>query len=98
MTNPDGHNRVAVVTGGGGGIGRAVVERLCAEGSRVVVGDIDLDTVGAAAMSSVPVFYDPAEGDPGSNIAPGTPFESLPAGWSCPDCGAMKADFEPIDD
>ena len=25
-------------------------------------GDIDLDTVGAAAMSSVPVFYDPAEG------------------------------------
>jgi rubredoxin len=42
--------------------------------------------------------YDPAVGDPDTGIAPGTPFESLPAGWSCPDCGATKADFEPIDD
>ncbi len=41
-------------------------------------------------------IYDPAEGDPDSGIAPGTPFESLPADWSCPDCGAQKADFEPI--
>ncbi len=42
--------------------------------------------------------YDPAEGDPDSGIAPGTPFESLPDGWVCPDCGAMKADYEPIED
>ncbi len=42
--------------------------------------------------------YDPAEGDPASGIAPGTPFESLPADWSCPDCGASKDDFEPMAD
>lgn len=41
--------------------------------------------------------YDPAEGDPVSNIPPGTPFEDLPADWTCPDCGASKADFEPMD-
>ncbi|GAA4738207.1 SDR family NAD(P)-dependent oxidoreductase [Nocardioides endophyticus] len=34
---------VAVVTGGGSGIGRAVVERFVAEGCRVVVADIDPD-------------------------------------------------------
>jgi rubredoxin len=39
-------------------------------------------------------IYDPAEGDPVSGVAPGTPFEKLPADWSCPDCGATKADFE----
>jgi rubredoxin len=41
--------------------------------------------------------YDPALGDPDSGVAPGTPFEALPEDWSCPECGAMKADFEPMD-
>jgi len=41
--------------------------------------------------------YDPVEGDPPANIPPGTPFEALPKGWICPDCGASKADFEPVD-
>lgn len=41
--------------------------------------------------------YDPAEGDPAAGIAPGTAFESLPDTWYCPDCGASKADFEPMD-
>jgi len=42
--------------------------------------------------------YDPAEGDPESGIPPGTPFEKLPAGWCCPDCGGSKEDFEPMED
>ncbi len=42
-------------------------------------------------------IYDPQQGDPDSGIAPGTPFESLPDSWVCPDCGAAKADFEPMD-
>lgn len=43
-------------------------------------------------------IYDPSEGDPNSGVAPGTAFEDLPDDWMCPDCGASKADFEPIDD
>jgi rubredoxin len=43
-------------------------------------------------------IYDPAEGDPQSDIPAGTPFEELPDDWYCPDCGAMKADFQPMDD
>ena len=43
-------------------------------------------------------IYDPAEGDPASGIAPGTAFEDLPADWVCSDCGAAKADFEPLED
>jgi rubredoxin len=39
-------------------------------------------------------IYDPAMGDPDSGVAPGTPFEALPEDWSCPECGATKADFE----
>ncbi|MDO9022376.1 MAG: rubredoxin [Deltaproteobacteria bacterium] len=42
--------------------------------------------------------YDPAEGDPDTGVPPGTAFESLPADWCCPECGAGKADYEPIDD
>lgn len=40
--------------------------------------------------------YDPANGDPDSGIATGTPFEKLPADWVCPLCGAGKGDFSPV--
>lgn len=42
--------------------------------------------------------YDPAEGDPENGIPPGTAFEDLPDTWMCPDCSAIKSDFEPEDD
>ncbi|MEP4146496.1 MAG: SDR family oxidoreductase [Halioglobus sp.] len=35
------HDKVVVVTGGASGIGEAMVKRFCAEGARVVVGDVD---------------------------------------------------------
>lgn len=38
--------------------------------------------------------YDPAEGDPSQGIAPGTPFDKLPADWVCPLCEVGKEDFE----
>ncbi len=43
-------------------------------------------------------IYDPAEGDPDSGIAPGTPFEQIPDDWVCPVCGVTKDDFEPLED
>ncbi|AEE13067.1 MULTISPECIES: rubredoxin [Porphyromonas] len=42
--------------------------------------------------------YDPAEGDPDSGIAPGTPFEDLPDDWECPLCGVSKDQFSPMED
>jgi flavin reductase (DIM6/NTAB) family NADH-FMN oxidoreductase RutF/rubredoxin len=39
-------------------------------------------------------IYDPVVGDPDSGAVPGTPFESLPANWVCPVCGAGKDQFE----
>ena len=38
--------------------------------------------------------YDPAVGDPGSGIKPGTAFEDLPEDWVCPACGVAKDMFE----
>ncbi len=38
-------------------------------------------------------IYDPDVGDPDAGISPGTPFEKLPDTWTCPQCGASKADF-----
>jgi NAD(P)-dependent dehydrogenase (short-subunit alcohol dehydrogenase family) len=42
-------DRVAIVTGGASGLGRAVVDRLCAEGAAVVIADIDGDRAEGAA-------------------------------------------------
>ncbi len=42
-------------------------------------------------------IYDPEQGDPDSNITPGTPFEDLPDDWECPVCGAPKSDFEKVE-
>ena len=41
--------------------------------------------------------YDPAKGDPDNGVEPGTAFEDLPDDWVCPDCGAEKTDFSPLD-
>jgi len=38
-------------------------------------------------------IYDEEFGEPEAGILPGTRFEDLPADWTCPVCGAEKADF-----
>lgn len=42
--------------------------------------------------------YDEAMGDPATGIAPGTRYEDLPEDWSCPECGAMRSDYDLIED
>lgn len=49
--------KVAIVTGGGNGIGAAICQRLDAEGARVLVADIDLaaaKSVSARLKASIP--------------------------------------------
>src|SRR5438552_15787230 len=65
-------NRVAIVTGGGAGVGRATARRFAAEGARVVVSDIDSaaaeETVGliaAADGQALAVTADAADLDAG---------------------------------
>ena len=40
--------------------------------------------------------YDPAEGDPDNNVAPGTAWEQVPEDWACPVCDAGKDSFDPV--
>jgi NAD(P)-dependent dehydrogenase (short-subunit alcohol dehydrogenase family) len=53
-------NRVAVVTGGANGIGRAIAERCVAEGMRVMIADIEAPALqeAAEAMNAVPYQVD----------------------------------------
>jgi len=43
-------------------------------------------------------IYEPAVGDPANGVAAGTAFEDLPDDWTCPDCGAGKNEFEPVEE
>ncbi len=42
-------------------------------------------------------IYDPEVGDDTQDIEPGTSFEDLPDDWVCPECGAPKEMFEPVE-
>ena len=42
--------------------------------------------------------YDEALGLPSEGFPPGTRFADIPDGWSCPDCGMSKDQFEPYEE
>jgi len=64
---PELQGRVAVVTGGAKGIGLGIVLRLAREGMRVVIGDIDGETLAdaAAALEPLGIPFLAIEGDLG---------------------------------
>ncbi len=43
-------------------------------------------------------IYDPAVGDPDNGVEAVTAFEDLPDDWVCPECGAGKDEFEPVEE
>jgi len=40
--------------------------------------------------------YDPAKGEPKQSLESGIDFADLPAGWTCPVCGAAKEKFKTV--
>ena len=43
------------------------------------------------------IIYDEAKGWPDEGLAPGTRWDDVPLNWTCPDCGAIKGDFDMIE-
>ena len=41
-------------------------------------------------------IYEEEFGAPDDGIPAGTSWEDVPADWTCPECGATKADFEMV--
>jgi pyridoxal 4-dehydrogenase len=66
--------RVAIVTGGAQGIGRAIVDKLADEGATVVIGDVDTAKAKAAAeaVSGLAITTDIAEQDQVANLVDST--------------------------
>jgi rubredoxin len=42
-------------------------------------------------------IYDESLGLPDEDIPAGTAWEDIPVNWRCPECGAVKMDFEMIE-
>jgi NAD(P)-dependent dehydrogenase (short-subunit alcohol dehydrogenase family) len=87
--------RVAVVTGGGGGIGLASARRLQAEGATLVIGDIDPKT-GAAAADELGGLY--VEVDVSDEAAVNALFDTAADTYGSVDIAVNNAGISPPDD
>src|ERR1700758_4294306 len=87
--------KIAVVTGGGGGIGLASARRLRAEGATVVIGDIDAQS-GAAAADEAGGLYVPVDvADEGSV---NSLFDTVASSYGSVDIAINNAGISPPDD
>jgi NAD(P)-dependent dehydrogenase (short-subunit alcohol dehydrogenase family) len=87
--------KVAVVTGGGGGIGLASARRLHAEGAMVVIGDID-ERSGAAAADQLGGLF--VRVDVADESSVNTLFDTVVSGYGAVDIAINNAGISPPDD
>jgi NAD(P)-dependent dehydrogenase (short-subunit alcohol dehydrogenase family) len=87
--------KIAVVTGGGGGIGLAAARRLHAEGATIVVGDIDRRTGTAAADELGGLFV---EVDVSDEAAVNRLFDAAADAYGSLDIAVNNAGISPPDD
>jgi NAD(P)-dependent dehydrogenase (short-subunit alcohol dehydrogenase family) len=87
--------KVAVVTGGGGGIGLASARRLHAEGATIVIGDIDGRTGAAAADELRGLFV---EVDVSDEAAVNGLFDAASTAYGSVDIAVNNAGISPPDD
>ncbi|HWF27474.1 MAG TPA: SDR family NAD(P)-dependent oxidoreductase, partial [Mycobacterium sp.] len=87
--------RVAVVTGGGGGIGLAAARRMHAEGATIVVGDADRDAGAAAAheVSGLFVAVDVSDEDAVNEL-----FDTAAEAYGSVDIAFNNAGISPPED
>ncbi len=87
--------KIAVVTGGGGGIGLASARRLQAEGATVVIGDID-EKSGAAAGAELGGLFVPV--DVADEASVNTLFDTVATSYGSVDIAINNAGISPPDD
>ena len=88
-------DRVAVITGGAGGIGLASARRLASEGARVVVGDVD-EAAGAAAAAEVGGLFVPVDVTDDAQVA--ALFAAAAESYGGVDVAFNNAGISPPDD
>ncbi|WP_428341589.1 3-oxoacyl-ACP reductase [Mycobacterium sp.] len=87
--------RIAVVTGGGGGIGLASARRLHDEGATVVIADID-ERTGTAAAEEVSRLYVPVDVSDEGSV--NSLFDHVASSYGSVDIAVNNAGISPADD
>jgi NAD(P)-dependent dehydrogenase (short-subunit alcohol dehydrogenase family) len=87
--------KIAVVTGGGGGIGLASARRLHAEGATVVIADID-ERTGTVAAEEVSGLYVPV--DVSDEASVNSLFDLVASSYGSVDIAVNNAGISPPDD